>query len=87
MPKGISKPWGPDKKRVSSEEFRISAQGQAEEMGTQGCHLSSSLPGLASGVQLGEMLCEALEVLGENLHERGLRRVPRAGENLPTERT
>lgn len=33
--------------------------------GTQGCHLSSSLPGLATGVQLSGMLCGALKLLGD----------------------
>lgn len=38
---------------------------QVKEMGTQGCHLSSSLPGLASAVQLSGMLCGALPLLGD----------------------
>lgn len=46
-------------------QLRISAQGGVGEMGTLGCHLSSSLPGLASVVQLSGTLCRALALFGD----------------------
>ena len=66
MPGGHLQTMGTRKKRVSSGELRISAQGEAGEMGTQGCHLSSSLPRLASAVQLSGMLCGALAPFGDH---------------------
>lgn len=49
----------------TESELRISAQGEAGEMGTQGCHLGSSLPRLASAVQLSGMLHRALAPFGD----------------------
>ena len=65
MPGGHLQTMGTRKRRVSSGELRISAQGEAGEMGTQGCHLSSSLPRLASALQLSGMLCGALAPFGD----------------------
>lgn len=61
----------------------MSAQGEAEEMGTRVCHLSSSLPGLASGVQLSEMLCGALELLGDEPSRKRAQKGPQSWGKPP----
>jgi len=53
------------KRRVSSGELKISAQRETSEVEIQCCHLSSSLPRLASALQLSGMLHEALAAFGD----------------------
>lgn len=81
---------GDQKKRGSAQESSGSQpRDRQRRWGPNAhCHLSSSLPGLASGVQLSRIISGALGQCSEiNRHERGLRRVPRAEENLITDKT
>lgn len=72
------------KKRVSSGQFRTSAPRRDRGDRDPCFHRSSSVPELASVVQLSGMLWHCGEM---NLQERELRRIPKAGENLPTDKT
>lgn len=67
---------GTRKKKVSSGEFRISAQGEAEEMGT---HVFISVPVL----QLRGMLCGALALLGDEPTRKGAQKGPQSWGKPP----